>query len=74
MPNEFTLRLATPADAGPLARAAAEQPERYSLREIKLKPTVDVAELRRTVDELARQRRELDVALQAANWANSLAE
>ena len=24
MPNEFTLRLATPADSGPLARAAAE--------------------------------------------------
>jgi uncharacterized protein DUF6847 len=57
-----------------LAAAASEQPERYSLREIKLKPTVDVAALRRTVDELARERRELDVALQAANWANSLAE
>jgi uncharacterized protein DUF6847 len=57
-----------------LAVAAAEQPERYSLREIKLKPTVDVAVLRRTVDELARERRELDVALQAANWANALAE
>lgn len=57
-----------------LAFAAAEQPERYSLREIKLTPTVNVAELRRTVDELARERRELDVALQAANWANSLAE
>ena len=47
-----------------LAVAAAEQPERYSLREIKLKPTVDVAVLRGTVDELARERRELDVALQ----------
>ena len=57
-----------------LAVAAAEQPERYSLREIKLKATVDVAVLRRTVDELARERRELDVALQAANWANALAE
>jgi Family of unknown function (DUF6847) len=30
--------------------------------------------LRRTVDELARERRELDVALQAANWANALAK
>ena len=67
----LTLRYAVHRE---LARAAAEQPERYSLREIKLKPTVDVAELRRTVDELARQRRELDVALQAANWANSLVE
>jgi len=57
-----------------LAAAAAQQPERYSLREIKLTPTVDVAVLRRTVDELARERRELDVALQAANWSNTLAE
>jgi hypothetical protein len=36
--------------------------------------TVDVAQLRRTVDELARERRELDVALQAANWANTLTD
>jgi hypothetical protein len=57
-----------------LAAAASEQPERYSLREIKLTATVDVAQLRRSVDELARERRELDVALQAANWANTLAE
>jgi hypothetical protein len=57
-----------------LAAAASEQSERYSLREIKMTPTVDVAELRRTVDDLARNRRELDVALQAANWANTLAE
>jgi len=57
-----------------LATAAAEQPERYSMREIKLQPTVDVAALRRTAVELARERRELDVALQAANWANSLVE
>jgi hypothetical protein len=67
----LTLRYAVHRE---LAAAAAQQPERYSLREIKLTPTVDVAELRRTVDELARERRELDVALQAANWASSLAE
>jgi hypothetical protein len=57
-----------------LAAAASEQSERYSLREIKMTPTVDIAALRRTVDDLARKRRELDVALQAANWANTLAE
>jgi hypothetical protein len=57
-----------------LAAAASEQSERYSLREIKMTPTVDIAELRRTVDDLARNRRELDVTLQAANWANTLAE
>ena len=57
-----------------LSAAAAEQPQRYSLREIKLTPAVDVAQLRRTVDELARERRELDVSLQTANWASSLSE
>jgi hypothetical protein len=57
-----------------LAAAASEQAQRYSLREIKTTATVDVARLRRTVDELARERRELDIELQAANWANSLAE
>jgi hypothetical protein len=57
-----------------LAAAASEQSERYSLREIKMTATVEVAQLRRTVDELARERRELDVALQAANWANTLTD
>jgi hypothetical protein len=57
-----------------LAAAASEQSERYSPREIKMTATVDVAQLRRTVDELARERRELDVALQAANWANTLTD
>jgi hypothetical protein len=55
-----------------LAAAASQRQERYSLREIKLEPTVEVAELRRKVDELARERRELDVALQAANWSSTL--
>lgn len=55
-----------------LAAAASQRPERYSLREIKLQPTVDVAALRRAVDALARERRDLDVAVQAANWSNSL--
>lgn len=57
-----------------LADGASQTPERYSLREIKAVPTVDVATLRRTVDELARERRELDVELQAANWANTLVQ
>jgi hypothetical protein len=55
-----------------LADAASAQPERYSLREIKVTATVDVAEIRRRADALARERRELDIALQAANWANTL--
>lgn len=57
-----------------LAAAASQRPERYSLREIKLEATVDVAALRQTTDALARERRELDVALQAANWSTSLGD
>jgi hypothetical protein len=57
-----------------LAGAAAQQPERYSLREIKMTATVDVAALRHTVDELARERRELDIALQSANWLSPLVD
>ncbi len=57
-----------------LAAAASARPERYSLREIKVQSTVDVGAIRRKVDAIARERRELDVALQAANWANALAD
>lgn len=36
--------------------------------------TVAVAEIRQKADDLARERRELDVAVQEANWANDLLE
>ena len=42
--------------------------------ELRTIATVDVAALRRELDELARQRRELDVRIQAANWATDLIE
>jgi hypothetical protein len=57
-----------------LAEAAAQRQARYSRSEIKLLSTVDVGNLRQQADELARERRELDVALQEANWANDLNE
>ena len=36
--------------------------------------TVDVAEKRRRMDEVARRRRELDTEIQQANWSTDLAE
>ena len=57
-----------------LAEAAAEKQDRYSRSEIKILSTVAVAEIRQRADDLARERRELDVAIQEANWANELAE
>jgi hypothetical protein len=57
-----------------LAEAAGEKHDRYSRSEIKIKSTVAVAKIRQQADDLARERRELDVAIQEANWANELLE
>ena len=57
-----------------LAEAAAEKHDRYSRSEIKMLSTVGVTEIRQKADDLARERRELDVAIQEANWANDLLE
>lgn len=42
--------------------------------ELRTLPALPVRELRRTVDELARQHRELDVAIQRANWEVDLVD
>lgn len=57
-----------------LADAAGNRVDRYGSAEIRKLATVDVATLRRQVDDLSRQRRELDTAIQAANWAVDLVE
>ena len=49
-------------------------PTRYARAELRTLVTVDVPALRRDVDALARQLRELDVRIQAANWATELIE
>jgi hypothetical protein len=54
------------------ADATVQQHARYSRSEIRLVRTFDVAEVRRRVDELARDRRALDVEIQAANWTVDL--
>lgn len=55
-----------------VVQEAAETPSRYSLSEIKSIKTVDVAALQTKMDQLAQQRRKLDIQIQATNWANDL--
>lgn len=57
-----------------LANTASDRIERYGRSEIRKLATVDVATLRRQLDELARQRRELDTTIQATNWTIDLLE
>ncbi|MEW6276134.1 MAG: DIP1984 family protein [Bacillota bacterium] len=59
-----------------LAGAAAPDREGWRLTrsEIKFQPTVDVARWRREADALAKAYRELDAAIQAANWTTDLRE
>lgn len=57
-----------------LAETASNRVERYGRSEIRRLATVDVAVLRRQLDELARQRRELDSTIQATNWTTDLLE
>ncbi len=45
---------------------------RYSRSEIKSKSTVDVAEIQKKTDELAKAHRELDTKIQQANWGTEL--
>ncbi len=54
------------------ADAAANTVGRYSRTEIRQVATIDIGALRRQVDRLAQERRELDTAIQAANWTTEL--
>jgi Family of unknown function (DUF6847) len=57
-----------------VADAASERVDRFGRAEIRRIPTIDVAQLRDEIDLLAKQRREVDTAIQAANWATDLPE
>ena len=57
-----------------VADSTAQQQARYSRSEIRLVRTFDVASVRSRVDELARDRRQLDVEIQNANWTVDLQE
>jgi len=49
--------------------ASRKEPDRYSMKEIKWVATLEVAKLQKQSDDLARQLREINVAIQATNWA-----
>jgi hypothetical protein len=57
-----------------VADATTQQQARYSRSEIRLVRTFDVADVRKRVDSLAREQRQLDVEIQAANWTVELDE
>lgn len=56
-----------------VADATAQQQARYSRSEIRLIRTFDVGGIRKRLDDIARERRELDTQIQAANWTAELA-
>jgi hypothetical protein len=57
-----------------LVSAASDRVPRYGRAEIRILSAVEVGPLRRRMDDLARERRELDIAIQQANWATDLTE
>ena len=57
-----------------LADTASNRTDRYGRSEIRKLSTVNVAALRQQMDEVARERRELDTQIQATNWSTELAE
>ncbi len=57
-----------------LADAATNRVNRYSRTEIRMVPTVDIGAVRRQADAAARERRELDTAIQGVNWSTDLAD
>ncbi len=59
---------------GSLVNAASDRLPRYGRAEIRTLPTVEVAPLRRQMDEVARERRELDTRIQETNWTTELME
>lgn len=54
--------------------AVADTQARYSRSEIRLQRQIDVAALRKQLDDLARERRELDTLIQEYNWTADLIE
>ncbi len=57
-----------------LAQAATITHGRLTRSEIKFVSTINISEIQQTADQLARQHRELDAAIQAINWNTDLIE
>lgn len=55
-----------------LMSAASQLANRYHLSEIRVISTINVAETQKKVDEVSKQLREADIALQQLNWTVEL--
>jgi hypothetical protein len=51
-----------------LAEAASVTQSRFSKSEVKFKSAVDISEVQKRADQLAKEHRELDTKIQEANW------
>lgn len=51
-----------------------KEPERYSVREIKWVATLEVKKLQAQADDLAKSIREINAAIQKANWSADLGD
>lgn len=51
---------------------ASQRIDRYSMTEIKILSTVDVAAMQKTVDAKSKELRQLDAAIQKLNWTTML--
>jgi Family of unknown function (DUF6847) len=56
------------------AEAVTQAQARYSRSEIRMARQLDAAALRKEIDDLARQRREVDTAIQEHNWTTELTQ
>ena len=56
------------------ASSASKPPERYGVKEIRWVKTVDVAALQKGADDLAKEIREVNAEIQAANWQLDIRE
>jgi hypothetical protein len=56
-----------------LANAGVIKHSRFSRSEVKFLNTINVGDIQKTADQLAKEHRELDARIQAANWATELA-
>lgn len=57
-----------------LVEAATPAHDRFSRKEIRYIPTVDVAQIQKKADQVAKRYRELDAQIQALNWETELLE
>jgi hypothetical protein len=56
------------------AAGSRKEPDRYGVREIKWVATMEVRKLQKQLDDLGKNIRELNAAIQEANWKVSLVE